>query len=59
MSRKRDSSERNKHVLQEHLCACGAWGAFGLGWPASPIQRWFCRACLPADFLPHQRSVAA
>lgn len=32
-----------------HNCACGAWGCYGLG------DTWFCRKCVPADFLPHER----
>ncbi|MFN3582589.1 hypothetical protein [Phenylobacterium sp.] len=32
-----------------HPCACGAWGCYGLG------GAWFCRRCVPAGFLPHDR----
>lgn len=30
-----------------HVCACGATGVYGLG------NAWFCRAHVPAGFLPH------
>jgi hypothetical protein len=42
--------------LAVYRCACGVEASFCLGWPASPVERWFCRACLPDDFLPKERA---
>jgi hypothetical protein len=30
--------------------ACPAYACFCLGWPLSPIERWFCPAHLPAGY---------
>jgi hypothetical protein len=37
-------------------CACGADGCFGLGWPISPVQLWFCPAHKPADYYERRAS---
>lgn len=44
--------------LPVRLCACGAVGCYGLGPPAVPAQneRWWCRRCVPAGFLPKDRA---
>lgn len=37
-----------------HYCACGKWGSFGLQLPGAETK-WFCRAHVPAGFLPGDR----
>lgn len=38
---------------------CGNPACYGLGWPLTTPDQWFCPHHVPAGFLPQQRGVAA
>ena len=45
-------AETPRKEVRDYLCeVCGRSACFGLQWPLSPAERWFCGPHKPADYF--------